>query len=166
MSFAGICATHIEISALDAYIKRFYYYMLQTRSRTFVSSGANVQNVYHRNFSSEDIFFLGALSSLLEMCVCFINLFKVSNDRAAATLVFLARLKSVVQSRLFPKKQQARFRLGQHGITTFADHLTNYTTNNHHLESGIYSRNQGAKSKTWQQAGSCREIDSVVVNWQ
>ena len=52
------------------------------------------------------------------------------------------------------------------GLQLLVTILTNYTTNNHHLESGIYSRNQGAKSKTWQQAGSCREIDSVVVNWQ
>ena len=55
---------------------------------------------------------------------------------------------------------------GSMGLQLLVTILTNYTTNNHHFESAIYYEKSGAKSKTWLQAGSCREIHTVVVNWQ
>ena len=63
----------------------------------------------------------------------------------------VSRTKSIISE----KNSKRGLGWGSMGLQLLVTILTNYTTNNHHLESGIYSRNQGAKkSKTWQQAGS------------
>ena len=61
------------------------------------------------------------------MCVRFINLVKVSNDRAAATLVFLARLKSVVQSSV-PVQETLGSHVGAVGSSTSLGSLGPKTT--------------------------------------